>query len=75
MLAVADTGRGVPEALRAQLFEPFASGHVDGTGLGLALVRETAAAHGGTVHALRRPNGTTIEISIPEELPAAWPAS
>jgi signal transduction histidine kinase len=73
--AVADTGRGVPPALRPHLFEPFASGHAEGTGLGLALVRVAAEAHGGTVRALHRPDGTTIEILLPEEPTAAWPAS
>lgn len=73
--AVADTGGGVPPALRPHLFEPFASGHADGTGLGLALVREAAEAHGGTVRALHRPDGTTIEILLPEEPTAAWPVS
>ncbi|MFC7478139.1 sensor histidine kinase [Dankookia sp. GCM10030260] len=75
VLAVTDTGAGVPEALRTWLFEPFASGRADGIGLGLALVREAAEAHGGTVQALHRPDGTTIEITLPEEPPAVWPIS
>lgn len=66
VLSVADTGRGVPEALRPQLFEPFASGRPEGTGLGLAQVREAAEAHGGRVRALHRADGTTIEIILPE---------
>ncbi|MDO9712201.1 sensor histidine kinase [Paracraurococcus lichenis] len=75
VLSVADTGRGVPEALRAHLFEPFASGRPEGTGLGLAQVREAAEAHGGRVRALHRDDGTTIEIILPEGPAAAWPAS
>ena len=73
VLSVADTGRGVPEVLREHLFEPFVAGRPEGTGLGLALVREAAEAHGGTVRALRRPDGTTIEIELPQG--EAWPAS
>ena len=47
VLQVDDDGPGVPEALQARLFEPFATGRADGTGLGLALAREVALAHGG----------------------------
>lgn len=75
VLFVSDTGCGVPEALRPHLFEPFASGRTDGTGLGLALVREAAEAHGGTARALHRPDGTTIEIELPQGLSAPWPPS
>ncbi|PWS21057.1 sensor histidine kinase, partial [Enterococcus faecium] len=39
---VDDDGPGVAESLRPQLFEPFATGRADGTGLGLALAREVA---------------------------------
>ncbi len=49
-LVVEDDGPGVPEALQAQLFEPFATGRADGNGLGLALAREVALAHGGELH-------------------------
>ena len=75
VLAVADTGRGVPEALRPRIFEPFASGRPEGTGLGLAQVREAAEAHGGQARALHRPDGTTVEIVIPRGADGAWPAS
>jgi signal transduction histidine kinase len=46
-ISVADTGPGVPAALRETLFEPFVSGRPEGTGLGLAIARELAEAHGG----------------------------
>lgn len=75
ILTVADTGHGVPEALRPRLFEPFASGRPEGTGLGLALVREAAEAHGGTVRALHRSDGTTIEIELPQRGAPSWPPS
>ncbi|MBO9769280.1 MULTISPECIES: sensor histidine kinase [Xanthomonas] len=49
MLQVDVCNRGAPvaEPIAAQLFEPFVSGRADGNGLGLALVREIARAHGG----------------------------
>ena len=55
VLGVADDGEGVPEAVRGRLFEPFGTGRADGTGLGLALAREVAIAHGGE---LRHEAGT-----------------
>ncbi len=65
ILSVADTGQGVPEDLRAQLFEPFVTARPDGTGLGLAVVREIAEAHGGSARAVHRPDGTTFIIELP----------
>jgi len=65
---VSDTGRGVPEAIRASLFEPFVTGRADGTGLGLAIVREAVQTHGGQVTVDHRPDGTTFLLEVP-----AWP--
>ncbi|MDX1555607.1 MAG: ATP-binding protein [Xanthomonadales bacterium] len=44
---VEDDGVGVPESLRPLLFLPMVTGRRDGTGLGLALAQQMAAAHGG----------------------------
>jgi PAS domain S-box-containing protein len=47
-IRVSDQGQGVPEELRARLFDRFATGvSKGGTGLGLFIVRELARAHGG----------------------------
>ena len=64
VFSVADTGTGVTEALRKNLFEPFATGRPDGTGLGLALVREIAEAHGGSVRVVHRSDGTTFVLEL-----------
>jgi hypothetical protein len=64
-LSVADAGNGVPPAIRPHMFEPFATGRPDGTGLGLAVVREVAEAHGGRVILEHRSNGTTFTLELP----------
>ncbi|MDB5460330.1 MAG: sensor histidine kinase/response regulator, partial [Caulobacteraceae bacterium] len=53
-LSVRDTGPGVPESERARIFEEYAraagaGARLEGAGLGLAIVRRLAAAHGGSV--------------------------
>jgi len=54
-LDVADTGPGIPVADRPRIFEPFyqadtpQSGYIRGTGIGLSVVQEFVAAHGGHV--------------------------
>lgn len=65
LLTVSDTGPGVPAAIRAQPFEPFATGRPDGTGLGLAIVREIARAHDGEVRLVESTVGATFEIDLP----------
>jgi signal transduction histidine kinase len=61
-LSVCDRGPGVPAEHRERIFEPFfrLPGHAEragGVGLGLALVRQIAAHHGGSVRCEERPGG------------------
>jgi C4-dicarboxylate-specific signal transduction histidine kinase len=50
-IVVADNGPGISSAARDDLFEPFVSGKPTGMGLGLAVSRAIAEAHGGTLDA------------------------
>ena len=61
-LSVRDTGPGVPESEQARIFEEYAraagaGARLEGAGLGLAIVRRLAAAHGGSVGLLTPPEG------------------
>jgi two-component system sensor histidine kinase MtrB len=60
-LVVEDAGPGVAQSERTRIFERFARGtaarHRVGTGLGLALVVEHAAVHGGRAWVEDRPGG------------------
>lgn len=65
VFSVADTGCGVRESMRDHLFEPFVTGRPEGTGLGLAAVREIAEANGGAARAIHRCDGTTFVVELP----------
>jgi signal transduction histidine kinase len=67
-IAVVDRGAGIPESIRPQLFEPFATGRPDGVGLGLALARRIVVLHGGEIAVeSREPAGTAVEIRLPRD--------
>ena len=72
ILRVADTGCGIPDEYRTSVFEPFfrvdksRSREMGGAGLGLALVREIAALHGGTVQDEPAEGaGTVFTVALP----------
>jgi signal transduction histidine kinase len=67
VVAVEDTGPGIPEEVKALLFEPFATaGKNSGMGLGLALSRQTVLDHGGDLSvASSTPQGTTFVVTLP----------
>ena len=71
VLTVADTGNGIEESFREQIFEPFfridksRSRELGGVGLGLALVREIVRVHDGTIEVHgNEQGGTTFEITM-----------
>ena len=72
VLRVADTGPGIPADCRESIFQPFfrvdksRSREMGGVGLGLALVREIAVLHGGSVTVeSSSENGTTFVVTLP----------
>jgi signal transduction histidine kinase len=67
VIELADTGRGIPKATQAHLFEAFSgSARLGGTGLGLAIAREIMRAHGGdVVLAQTGEEGTTFRLTLP----------
>ena len=66
-VVVEDDGPGVPEDLRDAIFQRFRRGVEDGgdgCGLGLAIVREVAAVHGGAASCESRPSGARFTLAL-----------
>ena len=68
-IEIADDGPGLPEPVRARLFEPFSgSSRIGGTGLGLSIARDLMRGHGGDVRlATSGETGTVFEVVLPAE--------
>lgn len=62
---VRDTGPGIPESVRARLFQPFVTSGKNGLGLGLALSRQTLLDHGGDLWAESNGTGAHFHIRLP----------
>lgn len=71
-----DNGPGIPEDIRERIFEPFFTTRSGGTGLGLAVVKETVRTHrgvisvrtpagGGTEFTIRLPNAAAVALPLP----------
>jgi len=69
VLSVRDEGPGVPSALREQVFQALFTTKAKGSGLGLALCRRIAEAHGGTVQLDDAEPGATFRVTIPDNPP------
>ncbi|HVG11240.1 MAG TPA: ATP-binding protein [Thermoanaerobaculia bacterium] len=69
-MQVIDTGRGMTEEQRANLFHPFQSFFDGGTGIGMAIVYRIVQEHGGRMDVDSRPGGgTTITVEFPAMQP------
>ena len=72
VLILADEGPGVPEEVKARIFEPFVThGKKKGTGLGLAVARRFVEDHGGPIELLSAPtphaSGAAFRMVLPLE--------
>jgi signal transduction histidine kinase len=66
VVRISDNGDGIPEFVRANLFQPFVTGKQNGTGVGLAIVQKCCRDHGGDVTLEATAPGQTIfRITLP----------
>jgi len=66
IIEIQDTGIGIPDDLRAHLFEPFWTNKPNGTGLGLSISAHIVTQHGGQIEVDSTPGaGATFRIVLP----------
>jgi signal transduction histidine kinase len=70
-VAICDTGPGIPESVRARLFEPFVTTKPpgSGTGLGLHISHSVVSRHRGTIGVESEPGRTCFTVTLPGRLP------
>lgn len=67
-ISITDTGKGIPEGVLANIFQPFMTTKSKGSGLGLAICKRIVEDHGGTIKATSPScGGTRFAIILPFE--------
>jgi two-component system nitrogen regulation sensor histidine kinase GlnL len=69
MVSVVDNGGGIPDDIKAHLFDPFVTTKRNGTGLGLALVAKVIGDHGGVIEFDSQPRRTVFRVFLPVVTP------
>ncbi len=70
IIAVADTGEGIPKEVQEKIFQPFYTTKDMGTGLGLAISQQVIQEHGGHIEFESEPGkGTTFYLHLPKKKP------
>lgn len=64
-IEIKDNGKGIPANILGEVFEPFVSSKVNGSGLGLALVSKIVTGHGGLVEVNSSHDGTQFILRLP----------
>lgn len=66
IIAIKDTGKGIPQDSLSKIFQPFVTQKQDGTGLGLSITKKIIEAHKGTIRVYSREGiGTKFIVSLP----------
>ena len=65
LISIRDNGVGIPSDLNTNIFEPFITTKISGTGLGLAFVAKAVSDHGGVVEVDSLPGNTVFQITLP----------
>jgi two-component system nitrogen regulation sensor histidine kinase GlnL len=65
VVSVTDNGPGIPENLIHDIFDPFVSSKINGTGLGLSLVSKLISDHGGVVECDSAPGRASFLVRLP----------
>ena len=75
IVAIEDTGPGIPAEVAARIFEPFFTTKAkgEGTGLGLSICARIVEKHGGTIRVDSKPGRTRFEVRLPVEGPPPAP--
>lgn len=76
IVQIIDSGKGIPEDVKAKIFTPFftTKARGEGSGLGLSISKKIIDAHGGTISFESVPGRTVFSIKLPTMITQAQPA-